>query len=315
MDVLVSICCITYNHEKYIADALDSFLMQKTDFPVEILIHDDASSDRTADIIKEYEARYPDLIKPIYQRENQYSQGVKVAHLNQIRAQGKYIATCEGDDFWTDTYKLQKQVDYMEKHPECSLCVHASYRVTPGKKKLAKMIRPDTVSRIFTVEEIILGGGNFFATSSLFYPAVLNRERPDFMGKAPVGDVPRLIFCALKGTVYYIDEVMSAYRVAVPGSWDQRMAASPEKRAAVYKNLARMYHEINRYSAYQYDSAIKKQMQIFMLMQGSLKDFKTGELKELYHALPLATKIKLYIKQRFPGIVNLWLHVKPYFLK
>ena len=100
-DILVSISCITYNHEKYIRDALEGFLMQKTDFKYEILIHDDASTDNTAKIIREYEEKYPDLIKPIYQKENQWSKGnYRISSTFNIpRAKGKYIAFCEGDDF------------------------------------------------------------------------------------------------------------------------------------------------------------------------------------------------------------------------
>ena len=99
---LVSICCITYNHAPYIRQCLDGFMMQQTNFTFEVLIHDDASTDGTADIIREYESKYPDIIKPIYQTENQYSKGVKVsATFNFPRAKGKYIAMCEGDDYWT----------------------------------------------------------------------------------------------------------------------------------------------------------------------------------------------------------------------
>lgn len=108
---IVSISCITYNHEDYIRDAIEGFLMQKTTFPVEILIHDDASTDKTADIIREYEKKYPHLIKPIYQTENQYSKGIGVSATYQYpRANGNYITLCEGDDYWTDPYMLQKQV-------------------------------------------------------------------------------------------------------------------------------------------------------------------------------------------------------------
>ena len=121
-NILVSINCIAYNHEKYIAQAIESFLMQITDFKYEILIHDDASTDNTAKIIKEYERKYPEIIKVIYQKKNQYSQGKKVSLFNVKRARGKYIAVCEGDDYWTDRHKLQKQVNYMENNPECGLC-------------------------------------------------------------------------------------------------------------------------------------------------------------------------------------------------
>ena len=106
-DILVSICCITYNHEDYIADAIEGFLMQKTDFKYEVLIHDDASTDRTAEIIRKYERKFPNLIKPIYQTENQHSKGIKVGKYNIERALGKYIALCEGDDYWVDPCKLQ----------------------------------------------------------------------------------------------------------------------------------------------------------------------------------------------------------------
>lgn len=119
---LVSICCIAYNHEKYIRQTIEGFLMQVTAFPIEILIHDDASLDNTANIIREYEEMHPELILPIYQKENQYSKGIKInATFLYPRARGKYIALCEGDDYWIDPYKLQKQVDILERNPRCGL--------------------------------------------------------------------------------------------------------------------------------------------------------------------------------------------------
>lgn len=131
-DPLVSIICITYNHEPYIRQCLDGFMMQKTNFPFEVLIHDDASTDKTADIIREYKARYPDVIKPIYQTENQYSKGVKIG-LTYLypNAKGKYIAECEGDDYWTDPLKLQKQVDFLENNQSYALCCH-QYVIVKG---------------------------------------------------------------------------------------------------------------------------------------------------------------------------------------
>jgi glycosyltransferase involved in cell wall biosynthesis len=120
---MVSIDCTTYNHAPYIRQCLDGFLMQKINFPIEVLVHDDASTDGTADIIREYEQKYPDIIKPIYQSENQYSNGINNSlTYNFPRVRGKYIAFCEGDDYWVDPYKLQKQVDFLEKNSEYGMC-------------------------------------------------------------------------------------------------------------------------------------------------------------------------------------------------
>lgn len=123
---LVSICTLTFNHAKFIRQCLDGFLMQEREFGIEILIHDDASTDGTVEILREYEAKYPGLIFPLYESENQYSRGGagKMDFFNYNRARGKYIACCEGDDYWTDPLKLQKQVDFMEANPEYSVCFH-----------------------------------------------------------------------------------------------------------------------------------------------------------------------------------------------
>ena len=161
-EIKVSINCTTYNQEMYIAEAIESFLMQKTTFSYEILIHDDASTDNTREIIKKYEEKYPDIIKPIYQSENKYSKGVKVGYeYNFKRARGKYIALCEGDDYWTDPYKLQKQVDYMEANPDCTLCMHSVDLINGKNQKKIGMVRPYKSNTISSVEDIIIGGGGF----------------------------------------------------------------------------------------------------------------------------------------------------------
>jgi len=139
INILVSISCLTYNHEPYIRSAIEGFLKQNTTFHFEVLMHDDASTDHTASIIREYEEKYPDIINPIYQIENQYSKGVWVSGVYQFpRAKGKYIAICEGDDYWTDPLKLQKQVDLMEKYHAASMCVALNKQVntTTGKETI-----------------------------------------------------------------------------------------------------------------------------------------------------------------------------------
>lgn len=141
---IVSICCITYNHAQFIRKALDGFLMQEhptgvsADEPwYEILIHDDCSTDGTTEIIKEYAAKYPDRIFPLYETENQYSKvGTSgIDFFNYTRARGRYIAYCEGDDYWTDANKLQKQVDFMDEHPEYSICFHDFERCDVRQKE------------------------------------------------------------------------------------------------------------------------------------------------------------------------------------
>ncbi|WP_202928078.1 glycosyltransferase [Cyclobacterium salsum] len=134
---IVSIFCITYNHSKYIKQCLDGFLMQQCDFEYEILIHDDASTDETIEIIQDYCEKYPSLIKPIIQQENQYSKGVRGINFvyNFPRAQGKYIAMCEGDDYWTDPNKLQKQVDLLEKNPDLSL-VCSNFKIKNSENQI-----------------------------------------------------------------------------------------------------------------------------------------------------------------------------------
>lgn len=124
VEPLVSICCLTYAHGDFIEDTIEGFLMQETTFRVEILIHDDASPDKTAEIVQRYESKFPELIRGIYQQKNQYSQGVNPEEEFLFPlAKGRYIALCEGDDYWTDPLKLQKQVTFLEKIPEFSTCV------------------------------------------------------------------------------------------------------------------------------------------------------------------------------------------------
>lgn len=269
-EIMVSIECTSYNHENYIAEALDSMLMQKTDFAFEILIHDDASTDRTAEIIKSYEQQYPDIVKPIYQTENQYSKGVLVELFNLKRARGKYLAICEGDDYWTDPEKLQKQVDYMEVHPECSMCVHAAERVSAVTKKTVSTMRPSHKEKNYSVEEVIEGGGDLFATNSIMYSRKRIPEMPEYYLNATIGDYPLVICGALNGTVYYMDQNMSAYRVEVKGSWTDVQVADLAQKQKHLQDVADLLDDINAYTDFKYDSVIsrtKKRDRFYILLK------------------------------------------------
>lgn len=127
-DPLVSIRCTVYNHEPFLRQCLDGFVMQQTTFPFEAIVHDDASTDGSAAIIREYAEKYPDIIKPIYETENQHSKhDGSIGRIMDaaIHPSAKYIALCEGDDYWTDPHKLQIQVDFLESHPDYFMSCHA----------------------------------------------------------------------------------------------------------------------------------------------------------------------------------------------
>ncbi|RGL84064.1 glycosyltransferase family 2 protein [Butyricimonas virosa] len=205
--VLVSICCLVYNHAPYLRDCFEGFVMQQTTFKVEVLVHDDASSDNSADIIREYTFKYPELFKPIYQKENQYSKGIQIsATYNFPRAKGKYIALCEGDDYWTDPLKLQKQVDFLEINSEYSGCVHQS-----------TILSDDKLIGIFNknVKEDIcindLMAGRLFHTATVIFRKKIfdNIEKiPDVLS----GDRLFYFLMALNGKIRFFNESMCIYR-------------------------------------------------------------------------------------------------------
>lgn len=220
---LVSVCMLTYNHEKYIRQTLDSVLMQETDFPIEILVHDDASPDGTADILREYWAKYPDILKPIFQKENQWRKlgwGV-LKEFVYPKARGKYVAMCEGDDYWTDPKKLARQVAYLEARPACSATFHAVNWVCDGEIVKADQRFPG--ERDVGVDEVIGEGGDFIATSSLVYRAEYAMDFPHWRDRVFVGDYPLQALLALRGPVHYFPEFMGAYRTGHAESWTTQM--------------------------------------------------------------------------------------------
>lgn len=220
MEPIVSICCLTYNHAPYIRQCLDGFVMQKVSFPIEILIHDDASTDGTQDIIREYEARYPDIIKPIYQKENQYSKGIRVSLVyNYSRVKGKYIALCEGDDYWTDPYKLQKQVDFLESHPDYVMCSHRFDRYWQEKGILEEDPDKDFKGADYGVMDLMCGKWYVQTLTVMFRRTALDVSLYESYNMA----LDLILFFSLlkKGRGYCLCDVMAVYRIHAGGIWSE----------------------------------------------------------------------------------------------
>lgn len=251
--ILVSVLCTAYNHEKFIADAIEGVLKQKTDFRYELIIHEDASTDQTAEIIKDYENRYPEIIKVIYQYVNQYQQCNIYEKYLFPRVQGKYFATCEGDDYWTDEKKLQLQVDFLEAHPDYSMCMHNAVKLNfeTGEETLLNTFSQDgTYSQ---KEQIRAGlGSEFPAFASCVFRTELLAEMPHFFLEQKVLDYPLRQYYASKGSVYYYEKPMSVYRMATPQSYMIQVG----KNQSFYNNytleMIRFFEKFDNYMGRQY---------------------------------------------------------------
>lgn len=218
---LVSICSITYNHAPYIRQCLDGMLMQQTNFTFEIIINDDCSTDGTTEIIREYAAKYPDIIKPIFHEENLYQKGQRGFFSKFVfpKAQGKYIALCEGDDYWTDPLKLQKQVDFLETHPDYSLCFHnAIVHYEDGKTldHVFAKLQTKEYSRQSLLMSWIAPTASF-----VFKRDIVNSQyyqRVQLSKKLVYGDLPLILSASYCGKIYGINETMSIYRKHAGGA-------------------------------------------------------------------------------------------------
>ena len=211
-EILVTIKCAVYNHEQYLKQCLDGFVMQKTNFRFEVILHDDASSDSSAKIIREYTEKYPDLIIPICESENQYSKGgfELMAKIMDEHIRGKYIAICEGDDYWTDPYKLQKQVDYLESHPECGLVYTQINQFDQETQKLSLgWARQSDFDDAITRDNPIPTLTTFFRKS--LYDSYLNEVKQNSNWK--VGDFPLWLYLAYNSKIKCLDDITGVYRI------------------------------------------------------------------------------------------------------
>lgn len=252
-EVKVSVCCLVYNHEKYLREFFEGIVNQKTNFKYEVIIHDDASTDNSQEIIREYEKKYPDIIKPIYQTENRYSKHLSPARLYVYpKVKGKYIAFCEGDDYWTNQNKLQKQYDIMEKNPNCSICTHkVNFVYDDGAYMDGFYPEEKMETGVYKGFDLVQNIPNYyFHTTSYFIRFDCFKktylEHDDVFFTSPVGDVAMMYSAFSVGDCYYIDEVMSTYRRFSVGSWSN----TQKKRSNRSDNLKRLSNFLFAYADY-----------------------------------------------------------------
>jgi len=208
---VISILCNTYNHRSYIEDALRGFLIQKTTFPFEIIVHDDASTDGTSDIVTRYAEKYPKIINSIIQEENQYKKGRKPTFLSFPHAKGKFIALCEGDDFWISPNKLEKQSKLLQRRPEINIFFHPAVLFTDEQEKKVRNYYGD-YEKIIPLNFIIRGGGGVMPTASLLIRRVVFDNLPSWFKSVPLGDYYIQVLAAINGA-YYCPDLYSAYRL------------------------------------------------------------------------------------------------------
>lgn len=280
-DIKVSVFCTTYNQEKYISRALESLVRQKTNFEFEILVHDDCSLDRTIEIIENYAQRYPQLIIPIYEKQNQYTIGNDIFwNICIPKARGKYIAICEGDDFWLDDQKLQVQFDAMEKNPEVNMCVCRAAVVTASDEREIDEIRPKKENSVLSTEEVILGGGRYIATATHFFKKSLFISKMNYE-KVISFDYTKQIKGSLGKGILYIDRKMAAYRKDAENSWSLNVEKNKEKRTQHLQKEIAMLRELDKETNLQYHDAIQKRIMSYRPFIEQIRDKRVEILAEL----------------------------------
>lgn len=305
---LVTICCTTYNHEKFIKDAIESFLHQVTNFPFKIYIHDDCSSDKTKEIVTEYERKYPNIIQVICEDNNVYSKSKRLLReINNSHCSGKYEAFCEGDDYWIDPYKLQKEVEYLEKNENCSIVF------TNGKMF---DIQSNTYKPVFQDNEIETSESDRVITLDNFYMLmfpptasyVIRKncilDMDDKLSDCVAGDIMFRLYAMTKGYAYYLKDETCVYRVGVPGSettkWKKYSKEEHRMAALSYLTLLDEIDDITNSVYHEGIDAMRSYYINIVLVNSGFLTLLKPKYYQFYKSFSLQRKIKIIARMLMP---------------
>lgn len=308
----VSILCHAFNHAPYIRDALNGILMQETRFPFEIILHDDASTDGTADIVRDYQARYPTIIRAVLQRENQYSRGVDPALTTIPLTRGSWVAVCEGDDYWIDPKKLARQIEALERHPECKLCFHPAYRVecATGYSVTIGIYSPDQEA-VVPVPEMIRKAKGTIPTAALLLRKDVALEFCAFREARPyltVGDLYLHILGSLDAGALYLGAVMSVYRMLTPGSWSEGYERNLTFQLRHTESRLQSFDELDELTGHRFSDAFRAANAQFVgaTLKNPRLDRETRKRFLSRHAprLDSADKLLFFLVTYVPGALS-----------
>lgn len=249
--ILVSIKCAVYNHEHYLRQCLEGFVMQKTNFRFEAIVHDDASTDGSAAIIHEYAEKYPDIIKPIYETENQYSKrDGSLTRIMNAACCGKYIAICEGDDYWIDPLKLQKQVDFLERHSDYGL-IYGKARVFNQAQNRYEIRNAGKERKNY--EDLLVRGNAIPTLTCVYRKSLLENYSNEITRKWKMGDQPLWLYISHRSKIHYMDEILAVYRKLIHSASSRESYETAGEFIYSSYNCAIYFNEL-------YDSGLKIQI-------------------------------------------------------
>ena len=314
-EIGVSVICLAYNHEKYIRRCLSSIVCQKTNFSFQVFVHDDASTDGSRRIIEEFEQKYPKIIRPIYQQENQHSK-----HIGTIKTfirplvDSRYVAYCEGDDYWIDETKLQQQYDAMEAHPECGVCLHRTLEVTENEKPTGfEYPKQKYNTGLITANELFATFvPRMYQTSSYFFRALWWHEYmqspPAYKKCCDIGDVPFMLYFGSEHKVYHIEKAMSCYRRGALSSWSNAHIADESRMIRHNDSMVRTYKLFDEMTGGTYHGfvleRVSKHLYAKCAASGSFREYMSRENAEFRRELPFAKRMTVYLGMAMPKAVK-----------